>query len=171
MSDNNGSAGGVAGAAHDLLAEMIRAQTQVQRLEQQRAASATSFDEVLQQKHVRTQSKALARRVNAAREASLRAGEVLRQAQTDAGQTSGTTVGEAEKRGAAKLVVFIQDVVRGQDRMNYIMDLCLSGHHIDPYSLVNLQAAVYRFTQELELTTKVVDNATADVKQTFNIQV
>jgi len=34
-----------------------------------------------------------------------------------------------------------------------------------------MQAGVYRFTQELELTSKVVEKATATIKQTMNTQV
>jgi hypothetical protein len=51
------------------------------------------------------------------------------------------------------------------------MKMALSGRQFTPPELLAMQAGVYRFSQELELTSKVIEKATSGIKQTMNTQV
>lgn len=65
----------------------------------------------------------------------------------------------------------MEDVMQGQNKLEEIMALSLSGRNFSMPELLAMQAGVYRFTQELELTSKVVEKATSTIKQTMNTQV
>lgn len=65
----------------------------------------------------------------------------------------------------------MEDVMSGQNKLEEIIHLSLSGKNFSSQELLALQAGVYRFTQELELTSKVVEKGTATIKQTMNTQV
>jgi hypothetical protein len=51
------------------------------------------------------------------------------------------------------------------------MNMALSGKQFSPTELLAMQAGVYRFSQELDLTSKVVQQFASGVKQTLNTQV
>jgi len=72
--------------------------------------------------------------------------------------------------GGAMQKVF-EDVMAGQNKLENIMNLALSGRNFSQQELLALQAGVYRFTQELELTSKVIEKGTSSIKQTLNTQV
>lgn len=72
--------------------------------------------------------------------------------------------------GGAMQRVF-EDVMAGQNKLDKIMNLALSGRNFSQQELLALQAGVYRFTQELELTSKVIEKGTSAIKQTLNTQV
>ena len=55
--------------------------------------------------------------------------------------------------------------------MDKIIKLATSGRTFNPTELLAIQAGVYKFSQELELTSKVVEKATDGVKQTLQTQV
>ena len=55
--------------------------------------------------------------------------------------------------------------------MSKIIKLATSGRTFNPTELLAIQAGVYKFSQELELTSKVVEKATDGVKQTLQTQV
>lgn len=65
----------------------------------------------------------------------------------------------------------MEDVMQGQNKLEEIINMSLSGRNFSSSELLALQAGVYRFTQELELTSKVVEKGTATIKQTMNTQV
>jgi len=65
----------------------------------------------------------------------------------------------------------MEDVMQGQNKLEEIMNLSLSGRNFSAPELLAMQAGVYRFSQELELTSKVVEKATSTIKQTMNTQV
>lgn len=103
---------------------------------------------------------------------------VLRSAQTQLNNLDGTNaipsstrIGSAEKAKESRLANMLEGLMRGQDKMQEIMEMALSGRQFAPQELLGMQAGVYRFTQELELTSKVVEKATSGVKQTINTQV
>lgn len=64
-----------------------------------------------------------------------------------------------------------EGVMSGQNKLESIIELSLSGKNFSQSELLALQAGVYRFTQELELTSKVIEKGTASIKQTLNTQV
>jgi hypothetical protein len=65
----------------------------------------------------------------------------------------------------------MEDVMQGQNKLEEIINLSLSGKNFSSSELLALQAGVYRFTQELELTSKVVEKGTSTIKQVMNTQV
>ena len=76
-----------------------------------------------------------------------------------------------EKTRDTQLTKVLNSVVSGQDKMSKIIKLATSGRAFNPTELLAIQAGVYKFSQELELTSKVVEKATDGVKQTLQTQV
>ena len=167
--------GGIGEAAKELLEEMQKAQSEAQEIGDAKGSSGNAtFDATLQQlqdaQHTQEVNK-----VQAAEQARVadRASNVLLQARDNVNisDMNHTTVGHAERVEESKLAGMLENLVKGQDRMNSIMKMALSGRSFSPPELIAMQAGVYRFTQELELTSKVVEKATSGIKQTINTQV
>ncbi len=78
---------------------------------------------------------------------------------------------QVEKTRDTQLTKVLNSVVSGQDKMSKIIKLATSGRSFNPTELLAIQAGVYKFSQELELTSKVVEKATDGVKQTLQTQV
>ena len=95
---------------------------------------------------------------------------VLSQAKLTATSPS-TRVGEAAAAQRGRMAQMLDQLVGGQDKMGQIMKLALSGKQFNSQELLAMQAGVYRFSQELDLTGKVIDKATSGIKQTMNTQV
>lgn len=76
--------------------------------------------------------------------------------------------GQANEAGLEKLFGGVMD---GQGKLDKIIKLATSGRSFSPTELLAVQAGVYKFSQELELTSKVVEKATSGVKQTLQTQV
>ena len=76
-----------------------------------------------------------------------------------------------EKTRDTQLTKVLNSVVSGQGKMDKIIKLATSGRAFNPTELLAIQAGVYKFSQELELTSKVVEKATDGVKQTLQTQV
>ena len=76
-----------------------------------------------------------------------------------------------EKTRDTQLTKVLSSVVSGQGKMDKIIKLATSGRTFNPTELIAIQAGVYKFSQELELTSKVVEKATDGVKQTLQTQV
>ena len=76
-----------------------------------------------------------------------------------------------EKTRDTQLTKVLSSVVSGQGKMDKIIKLATSGRAFNPTELLAIQAGVYKFSQELELTSKVVEKATDGVKQTLQTQV
>ena len=76
-----------------------------------------------------------------------------------------------EKTRDTQLTKVLTSVVSGQGKMDKIIKLATSGRTFNPTELLAIQAGVYKFSQELELTSKVVEKATDGVKQTLQTQV
>jgi hypothetical protein len=64
-----------------------------------------------------------------------------------------------------------QDLEHGQNQMESVLREAMSGRKFNPQELLALQAGVYRYAQELELASKVVEKATSGVKDTLKTQV
>ena len=82
-----------------------------------------------------------------------------------------TRVGEAAKTQRTQMAQMLDQLISGQDKMTQIMKLALSGKQFNSQELLAMQAGVYRFSQELDLTGKVIEKATSGIKQTMNTQV
>lgn len=169
---------GAGQVAEKMLEEVRQATSQVDAA-RARPAPEVAFDQVLD-----------TQRVAEAREARPGATDVLsaaclaqtgaqegRLAQSRARPGDGIpdvpAVGRSLDRGpvASGIQRIMEDVMQGQNKLEEIMSLSLSGRNFSTPELLALQAGVYRFTQELELTSKVVEKGTSTIKQTMNTQV
>ncbi len=82
-------------------------------------------------------------------------------------------VGASEKPGMAVnlMTKMVDDLERGQGVMEQILSEGLTGKEFSSSELIALQAGIYRYSQELELTGKVVEKATTGLKDTLRTQV
>jgi hypothetical protein len=95
--------------------------------------------------------------------------QALPRAAASHGDASQPAVAQAAvKPGAPQLV---REVAAAQARLDGLMKLAESGRTFTPAELLAFQAHAYRASQELDLAGKVVEKATAGVKQTLNTQV
>lgn len=82
-------------------------------------------------------------------------------------------VGESAEvqQSAGTLAQMLSEIERGQDVMDKLIKAGVSGKEFSSSELLALQASVYRYSQELELTGKVVEKATSGLKDTLKTQV
>jgi len=59
----------------------------------------------------------------------------------------------------------------GHKRIESILKVSLSGVKLSQQELLTLQMRVYRFTQEVELISKLVEKGTSGIKQVVNTQI
>lgn len=64
-----------------------------------------------------------------------------------------------------------QNMEKGQASLDKLINGGLSGKNMSNSELLGLQAGMYKYTQELELTGKVVEKATSGLKDTLKTQV
>jgi len=106
---------------------------------------------------------------------SKKATDVLRTAHTNAvngadqARLGVKPVDGAKKKSAIAKV--LEQVVEGQDKLDDIIKMAMNGKQYGQQELLAIQASVYKFSQELDLTSKVVEKATSGVKQTMQTQV
>ena len=81
------------------------------------------------------------------------------------------TVGSEGPRGQNIAVKMMADIEKGQGVMDRLISEGLSGRNFANGELLALQAGMYKYTQELELTGKVVEKATSGLKDTLKTQV
>jgi hypothetical protein len=81
------------------------------------------------------------------------------------------TVGTEGPKGQNIAVKMMGDIEKGQGVMDRLISEGLSGHNFQNSELLALQAGMYKYTQELELTGKVVEKATSGLKDTLKTQV
>jgi hypothetical protein len=171
MMDPSGG-GGIGKAAQELMQEMQKAQQEMQQKSAQTPGGPNeAFQNAMHQAQAvqptnQVQGLQPTNQINAATQAS----NVLMQAKLTSTSPS-TRVGEAGKAQRSRMAEALDSMCAGQDKMNDIMKLALSGKQFNGQELLAMQAGVYRFSQELDLTGKVVDKATSGIKQTMNTQV
>jgi hypothetical protein len=108
-----------------------------------------------------------------------KAADVLRTAQSQQVQGVDKSINVKPVEGNDKasatrehgLKAVLNQVVDGQNKLDDIIKLATSGKVYGNQELLAVQAAVYKFSQELDLTSKVVEKATSGVKQTMQTQV
>lgn len=157
---------GAGKVAQEMMKEVQSAMQQADQLAQADKPSEAQFNQVLD-----------SQRVGQIENTRLNAGEgnldVLRAARASQVAPAVPAVGNQLNSGAFSSGVqrIMEDVMQGQNKLEEIMNLSLSGRNFSTPELLAMQAGVYRFSQELELTSKVVEKATSTVKQTMNTQV
>lgn len=157
---------GIGKAAQDLMQEMQKAQEQSQNLQQQKVGGGQNFQDVMSQQVQDTSQVQGVQQTHNTQQAA----NVLSQARINQSLPS-TKVGAAAEAKDSRVIKMMQGLVSGQDKMQQIMNSALSGRQFNQQELLAMQAGVYRYSQELELTSKVVEKATSGIKQTMNTQV
>jgi hypothetical protein len=74
-------------------------------------------------------------------------------------------------KSTTALTRMISDMEKGQGTLDKLISGGLSGKEFSSTELLALQAGMYKYTQELELTGKVVEKATSGLKDTLKTQV
>jgi hypothetical protein len=81
-----------------------------------------------------------------------------------------TQKGEVAKGGSV-MSSMLADMEKGQGVMDKLIKAGIQGKHFNQSEMLSLQAGMYKYTQELELTGKVVEKATSGLKDTLKTQV
>lgn len=95
---------------------------------------------------------------------------------TDANKSStGRMDPVSQKQEVSKTTSMImgmmQNMEKGQASLDKLISGGLQGKNMSQSELLGLQAGMYKYTQELELTGKVVEKATSGLKDTLKTQV
>ncbi len=78
---------------------------------------------------------------------------------------------ETAKAGNNMLSHVVSELEKGQVNMEKLIQAGASGKTFSNAELLSLQAGMYKYTQELDLTSKVVEKATSGLKDTLKTQV
>lgn len=166
----------IGGATSKIASEMAKeVQQAMQQAEQltktQEVGGGPSFQDRLQTQQISGVDPNRIEQVDGMRGATDRLRDAIsaNRTGTPAVPAAGTS-NDIRPAGGAMQRVF-EDVMAGQNKLDSIMNLALSGRNFSQQELLALQAGVYRFTQELELTSKVIEKGTSSVKQVLNTQV
>jgi hypothetical protein len=133
------------------------AQKQVTQPAAQQAQKISKFQKVMQTQSTSTQNVAQNQQVQQTR---FQAAQEKVQARN--------RIQQAQKGSMNKL---ISSVVKGQGKMDKIMEMATSGKKFSPQELLAMQTGMYRYTHELEMVTKIVEKTTEGVKKTMSTQV
>lgn len=87
----------------------------------------------------------------------------------NADQAEGST-GIADSTAAEALRDAARSITRGQRMVDSVVRAARNGRVFSQEELLAIQAGVYRYTQELELASKLVDKASTAVKTTLQSQ-
>jgi hypothetical protein len=162
-----GESGGIAQAATQLMGEMQQAQNDA-RLRETHAGeeAAKAFHSVMEEtKKIRDKEK-----IEIRKELD-KGSKIIAEAQRGGFAPLVSIIGDAQRYEQSKLVQFFKKLVGGQDKMTEIMEETLSGKHFIASEVLQMQAAIFQYCQELEYSTHVVDKADTAVKQIVTTQV
>jgi hypothetical protein len=166
--------GGIGKASQQMMQELQKQMTeQTQKAGGAGGANPAQFNDVMATQNAQQTNPALdTTKVQEATKAS----DVLRTAQSQqvTGVDKSIDVKRVEPKAETKesgLKSILNQVVDGQNKLDQVIKMATSGKTYGNQELLAIQAAVYKFSQELELTSKVVEKATSGVKQTMQTQV
>jgi peptidoglycan hydrolase-like protein with peptidoglycan-binding domain len=166
--------GGLGKAAQQMMQQVQQqAQQQTQKPGGTQSGMEGKFDNMMAQKTQGMQDPTKVQDVTKMNEAT-KAMDVLKTAkanQVDPSLQVKTVeaVKDPQKMDGMKRV--LSNVMDGQNALDSIIKKAASGKQFSNQELLAMQAGVYKFSQELELTSKVVEKATSGVKQTMQTQV
>lgn len=81
------------------------------------------------------------------------------------------SVGKAERPTLNMVSRVVSELEQGQLRLDKLIDAGVSGKQFSNAELLSLQASMYKYTLELDLTSKVVEKATSGLKDVVKTQV
>jgi hypothetical protein len=86
------------------------------------------------------------------------------------GVNTSQKVGEVGKANKGMFGGVVKELMAGQNKMEDLMKVAMSGQKLSNQEMLGIQAGVYMFSQQMELTSKVIEKATSGIKQTLNTQ-
>jgi len=86
------------------------------------------------------------------------------------GVNTSQKVGEVGKSQKGMFGNVVKELMAGQNKMEDLMKVAMSGQKLNNQEMLGIQAGVYMFSQQMELTSKVIEKATSGIKQTLNTQ-
>jgi hypothetical protein len=98
----------------------------------------------------------------------------LNKVNVNSGSTSNTLTSQAVEppsRSTAVITNMMSSMEKGGGMLDKLINGGLKGAKFSNTELLSLQAGMYKYTQELDLTGKVVDKATSALKDTLKTQV
>jgi hypothetical protein len=81
------------------------------------------------------------------------------------------SVSKAEKPTLNMVSHVVSELEQGQRRLDTLIESGVSGRKFSNGELLSLQASMYKYTLELDLTSKVVEKATSGLKDVVKTQV
>ncbi|PTL80694.1 ATP-dependent helicase HrpB [Vitiosangium sp. GDMCC 1.1324] len=108
--------------------------------------------------------------VNKTEKAALNKVNTAQQPATARGAEAVSGKQETNKTGGM-LSHVVSELEKGQVNMDKLIKAGASGKNFSNSELLSLQAGMYKYTQELDLTSKVVEKATSGLKDTLKTQV
>jgi hypothetical protein len=138
-------------------AEQVQATQAAQKAQAAQAAQRT--DQVRQVETVNKTDKAALNKVNGANSQSL----------TSRGAEP--VSGKAETQKGNMMTSMVESLEKGQVNLEKLIDAGASGKKFSNAEMLSLQASMYKYTQELDLTSKVVEKATSGLKDVVKTQV
>jgi hypothetical protein len=81
------------------------------------------------------------------------------------------SVGKTERPTLNMVSRVVSELEQGQLRLDKLIDAGVSGKQFSNAELLSLQASMYKYTLELDLTSKVVEKATSGLKDVVKTQV
>ncbi len=165
---NDPTSTGAGKIAQEMMREVQSAMKQADQVSQAQQPGAVQFNDTLQAQQLGQVQATDPTRLNPANTS-----DVLRAARDAQGAPRVPAIGNSidTRPLVSGLHRMMEDVMSGQHKLEQIINMSLSGKNFSTSELLAMQAGVYRFTQELELTSKVVEKATSTIKQTMNTQV
>ena len=160
--------GGIGKAAAELMKEMQQVQQQAQQMQeaqQTQQVDGTQFQQAMQDQLAPENVS----KTNAL-QPTPQGSSILSQVHAS-GATPSQAIGQTERVEKSQVAEMLEGLADGQQEMNNIMEKALSGDKLSSQELLAMQAKIYRFTQEMEITSKVVEKSTSGLKQTMNTQV
>jgi hypothetical protein len=86
-------------------------------------------------------------------------------------QSDPVTQKQEVNKGQNAISGLFANIERGQATMDKLVNGALGGKNFSNQELLQLQAGMYKYSQELDLTSKVVEKATSGLKDTLKTQV
>jgi hypothetical protein len=141
--------------------DQAQAANATQKAQAAQAAQATQkADQVRQVETVNKTEKAVLNKVNGANTENLTA------------RGAEPVNGKSESQKAGNMMTSVVDSLeKGQLNLDKLIEQGAKGKQFSNAELLSLQASMYKYTQELDLTSKVVEKATSGLKDMTKVQV
>lgn len=166
--------GGVGKASEEMIKELQKAQKQDAEQAPGKSGGAeghAKFEQSLQNHTQVNEAQNLAKIQEASKPTNTmqaaKSGQLNNSMQTNQSQKVAAT----DKPQNTAFTNVIKELSAGQNKLEGLMKTAMSGQKLSNQEMIGVQAGVYMYSQQMELTSKVIDKATSGIKQAMNTQV